>query len=97
MDRCKNMCFNLVPVYYGGRPVTTRGVPNISNDYYFQCYASASINDCGYRQANTIEELCNNCKKYNYIKPLSKEEIQKKYGSREVLVVTTSGWHYKTL
>ncbi|WHH58457.1 hypothetical protein [Petroclostridium sp. X23] len=100
MDRRKNMCFNIVSIYYGDRPLATRGKPSESKDYYFRCYASAGSNDCGYRQASTIEDLCNGCKKYNYIKPLTKEEIREKYYAgkqREVMVVSTSGWHFKTV
>lgn len=100
MDRRKNMCFHIVPMYYGDRPVSTRGKPNESKDYCFRCYHSADKNNQDYRQANTIEDLCSGCKKYNYIKPLSKEEIVEKYYSgkqREVLVVSSTGWHFKTL
>lgn len=100
MDRRKNMCFHLVPIYYGDRPVATRGKPNESKDYYFQCYLSADKTNQDYRLASSIEDLCNGCKKYNYIKPLSKEEIIQKYYSgkqREVLVVSSSGWYFKTI
>ncbi len=100
MDRVKNMCFDIVPIYYGDRPVSTRGKPNESKDYYFQCFASAEKGGPSYRQANTIGELCDGCKKYHYIKPLTKEEIRKKYYAgkqREVLVVSTTGWHFKTV
>lgn len=100
MDRRKNMCFHIVPVYYGDRPVSTRGKPNEGKDYYFQCYHSADkkIEDC--RTASSIEELCEGCKKYQYIKPLTPDEIREKYYSgkhREILVVSTTGWHFKTL
>ena len=100
VDRRKNMCFHLVPVYFGDRPALTCGKPNESKDYYFQCYHSSGKNDCGYRQASTIVDLCNGCKKYNYIKPLTKEEIREKYyggKQREVMVVSTSGWYFKTV
>ena len=100
MDRRKNMCFHIVPVYYGDRPATTRGKPNESKDYYFICYVSADISIQDYRQASTIEELCNGCKKYEYIKPLTKDEIREKYYNgkpREVMVVTTTGWHFKEI
>lgn len=99
MDRRKNMCFYIVPVYYGDRPNSTRGNPNESKDYYFQCYVSAENNQ-DYRKANTIEDLCNGCKKYHCIKPLTKEEIREKYyqgKSREALVVSSTGWHFNTL
>lgn len=93
------MCFHIVPVYYGDRPASTRGKPNESKDYYFKCYVSSEgLQD--YRQAGTIEELCNGCKKYCYIKPLSKEEIREKYYAgkpREVMVVSSIGWYLKTL
>jgi hypothetical protein len=100
VDRVKNMCFDIVPIYYGDRPVSTRGKPNESKDYYFRCYRSAGENDPFYRQAGTIMELCSGCKKYRYIKPLSSDEIRTKYYSgqlREVLVVSSTGWHFKTL
>ena len=95
------MCFWLVPVYYGERPVSTRGKPNESKDYYFECYHK--VDDPGIyntARANSIEELCVGCKKYDYIKPMSKEEINEKYyknKSREVLVVSRQGWHFKTV
>ncbi len=94
MDRVKNMCSDIVPIYYGDRPSSTRGKPNESKDYYFRCYRSAGDNDPFYRQANTIPELCSGCKKYHHINPLSKEEIREKYYTgkqREVLVVSTTG------
>ena len=97
MDRCKNMCFHIIPIYYGDRPVTSRGKPNESKDYYFQCYESAE--NAPYRTANSIKELCNGCKKYYYIKPLAKEEIKEifyKGKSREVQVVSSNGWHFET-
>lgn len=100
MDRRKNMCFHIVPVYFGDRPVTTRGKPNESKDYYFQCYLSADKRIQDYRQANAIEDLCNGCKKYCYIKPLSKDELREKFYDgkpREILVVSTSGWYFKQL
>ena len=99
MDRRKNMCFHIVPVYYGDRPASTRGKPNKSKDYYFQCYHSAG-KEQDYRQASTIENLCGGCKKYLFIRPLSKEEISQRYYSgkpREVLIVSSTGWHFKTL
>lgn len=100
MDRRANMCMHIVPVYYGERPAITRGKPNESKDYYFKCYHSCTPEGCGYRQASNIEDLCNGCKKYNYIKPLTIEEIKDKYyggKSREAMVVTKSGWYFKTL
>jgi len=99
-DRRKNMCFHIVPVYFGDRPSLTRGKPNESKDYYFQCYISADKKIQNYRQANTIEDLCNGCKKYHYIKPLTQDEIREKYYKgehREVMVVSTSGWYFKKL
>lgn len=98
MDRRKNMCFYLVPVYYGERGIASRGKPNESNDYYFLCYVSASPEHCGYRRAENIEDLCNGCKKYFHIKPLTKDEIRDKFYNgkpREVMVVSTTGWHFK--
>ena len=97
VDRRKNMCFHIVPIYFGDRPVTTRGKPNESKDWYFKCYHSAERGKEDYRQAPTIEDLCNGCKKYQYIKPLSKEEIHKRYGPRQVMVVSRNGWHFKSL
>jgi len=100
MDKRKNKCFHIVPVYYGDRPVSTRGKPNESKDYYFRCYASAVKGGPDYRQANTINDLCDGCKKHYHIKPLTKEEIKEKYysgKSQEVLVVSSTGWHFKTL
>jgi hypothetical protein len=44
--------------------------------------------------------LCGGCKKYLFIRPLSKEEISQRYYSgkpREVLIVSSTGWHFKTL
>lgn len=98
MDRRKNMCFHIVPIYYGDRPVSSRGKPNESKDYYFQCYVSAENNQ-DYRKSNTIEGLCNGCKKYHYIKPFTKEEIKEKFykgKTREVQVVSSNGWHFET-
>jgi hypothetical protein len=100
MDRKKNMCFHITPIYFGDRPVTTRGKPNESKDYLFRCYVSANEKIECYRQATTIEELCNGCKKYLHIKPLTKEEIKEKYYGgkpREVMVVSTSGWYFKEI
>ena len=100
MNRRKNMCFHLVPVYYGERSAITRGKPNESKDYYFQCYFSADKLIQDYRQSSTIEELCNGCKHYYYIKPLTKDEIHEKYYAgkkREVLVVSSNGWYFKVL
>jgi hypothetical protein len=100
MDRCKNMCFHIVPVYYGERPSSTRGKPNESKDYYFQCYVSANKREADYRRANTINDLCNDCKNYLYIKPLTKEEIKEQYyngKSREVMVVSQTGWYFKEI
>lgn len=79
MSRVKNMCFNIVPIYYGDRPATTRGKPSEGNDYYFQCYVSANKVQEDFRQSENISELCDGCKKYMYIKPLSKDEIREKY------------------
>lgn len=96
MDRCANMCFHIVPIYYGDRSINTRGKPNEGKDWYFRCYVSAKETD--YRQANTINDLCKDCKKYLYIRPLTKDEIREQYyngKSREVLVVTTTGWYFK--
>lgn len=93
------MCFYIVPIYYGDRPSSTRGKPHESKDYYFRCYYSADKGE-DFRQAGTIEDLCSVCKKYYYIKPLTKAEIKEKYYAgkpREVLVVSSSGWHFKTL
>lgn len=75
-DRVKNMCYHIVPIYYGDRPASTRGKPNESNDYYFKCYVSAEFM---YRQANTIKELCTGCKKYEHVRPLTKDEIFKRF------------------
>ena len=100
VDRRKNMCFHIVPVYYGDRPATTRGKPNESKDYYFICYVSADKNIQDYCKAGSIEDLCNGCKKYEYIKPLTKDEIREIYYKdkpREVMVVTTTGWHFKEI
>ena len=100
MDRRKYMCHNIVPVYYGDRPASTRGKPNESKDYYFLCYASATNNDCGYKKSRNIEELCSGCKKYYHIKPLSKEEIRERFykgKQRDVMVVSKKGWHYKEI
>jgi len=94
------MCMHLVPVYFGDRPAATRGKPNESKDWYFRCYHSAERGGADYRQAATIEGLCNGCKKYTHIKPLTKEEIRERYYNgkpREVLVVTTTGWHFKEI
>ena len=33
MDRRKNMCCRIVPIYYGDRPAATRGKPNEGKDY----------------------------------------------------------------
>ena len=99
-DRRKNMCIHIVPVYYGERSVVTRGKANESKDYYFQCYHSADSKLQSYRQANTIEELCNDCEKYCHIKPLTPDEVREKYYKgqhREVLVVSTTGWHFKEI
>lgn len=96
-DRRKNMCFHIVPVYCGDRPVSTRGNPNESKDFYFQCYVSAKNNQ-DYRQSNTIEDLCNGGKKYHYIRPLTKEEIKERFYNgkkREVQVVSSNGWHFE--
>ena len=100
MDRTLNMCFHIVPIYYGVRGIATRGKPNEGGGYYFRCYYSAGKDDPFYRQSNTISDLCTGCKKYKHIKPLSKEEIKSKYYQgkpREILVVSSTGWHYKTL
>lgn len=100
MDRRKNMCHNIVPVYYGDRPANTRGKPNESKDYYFLCYDSATNNDCGYRKSRTIEELCKGCKKYNHIKPLTKDEIRERFYNgkrRDVMVVSKNGWNFKEI
>jgi hypothetical protein len=94
------MCFHLVPVYYGDRPATTRGKPNEAKDYCFRCYFSADKSIQDYRQSSSIEELCNGCKRYFYNKPLTREEIREKYYAgkpREVLVVSSTGWHFKAL
>ena len=91
------MCYHIVPIYFGDRPATTRGKPNESKDYYFRCYHSAETGKADYRQAATIEDLCNSCKKYQYIKPLSKEEIHQRYGPRQVMVVSRNGWYFKNL
>ena len=98
MDRRKNMCCRIVPIYYGDRPAATRGKPNEGKDWYFRCYASYDIQTEVYREANTINDLCDGCKKYLYFKPLTKDEIREKYYSgkpREVMVVTKTGWHFK--
>lgn len=100
VDRRKNMCVHLVPVYYGERPACTRGKPNESKDYYFQCYVSADKRIQDSRIAGTIEELCESCPKYYHVKPLTKEEIKEKFYSgkdREVMVVSTTGWHFKKI
>jgi len=98
MDRRKNMCIHIVPVYYGDRPASTRGKPNEGKDFCYQCYHS-SQGGCGYRQEKDIEKLCHGCKKYHYVKPLTKEEIRERYYNgkkREVLVVGILGWHFET-
>ena len=100
MDRRKNMCHFIVPVYCGNRPAMTRGKPNESKDYYFLCYSSATNEDCGYRKSRTIEELCSGCKKYYHIKPLSQDEIRERFYNgerRNVMVVSRNGWHYKEI
>ena len=75
-DRKKDVCVHIIPVYYGDRGVGTRGNPFTSKDYYYECYVSEDKNKGTHRQANNIEELCEGCKKYLYIKPL-KEETKK--------------------
>lgn len=97
MDRRKNMCYHIVPVYCGDRPISTRGNPNESKDYYFQCYMSAE--NAMYRQGKSIEELCNGCKYYHHVRPLTKEEIKERFykgKTREVQVVSSNGWHFET-
>ena len=97
MDRRKNMCFHIISMHTGDRPQSSRGKPNEGKDYYFQCFVSAE--SATYRQANTIEELCNNCKKYHYIKPLTKEEIKERFykgKTREIQIVSNNGWHFET-
>jgi hypothetical protein len=99
-DRKKDVCFHITPVYYGDRGVATRGNPFTSKDYYYECYVSEEKNKSTHRQANNIEELCKGCKKYLYVKPLTKEEIREKYydgKDREVMVVTTTGFYFKKI
>jgi len=100
MDKVKNMCFHLVPLYVGDRPANTRGKPNESSNYYFRCYMSAGKDDPFYREARDIYSLCNACKKYYHIKPLNAEEIRERYfrgEKREVLIVSRNGCKWKTL
>jgi hypothetical protein len=73
------MCSELIPVYYGERGIATVGKPGTGKDYLYICYHSADINGPPYRKANTIGDLCNECKKYNPVKPLTKEEIREKF------------------
>ena len=70
VDRKKDVCVHIIPVYYGDRGVGTRGNPFTSKDYYYECYVSEDKNKSTHRQANNIEELCEGCKKYLYIKHL---------------------------
>lgn len=96
MDKRKNMCFHIIPIYYGERPISSRGKPNESKDYYFQCYESAE--NSPFRQANSIEELCNGCKKYHYVKPLTKEEIKERFykdKSIDVFILSSTGWYFE--
>lgn len=72
-DRKKDVCVHIIPVYYGDRGVGTRGKPFTSKDYYYECYVSEDKNKSTHRQANNIEELCEGCKKYLYIKHLKEE------------------------
>ena len=94
------MCIHLVPVYYGDRPEATRGNPNESKDYYFKCYTSVNFLEQDYEQAESIEDLCDGCKKYCYIRPLTSDEIREKFyngKSREIMVVGKNGYHFKTV
>jgi len=97
-DREKEKCFHLVPEYYGERPASTRGEPSSKGDWYFKCYHTAEFKINDYRHSNSIIKLCNGCKKYLYIRPLTAEEIKQKYyngKSRQVLVVNKNRWYFK--
>ena len=93
-DREKNKCYNLIPVYYGDRPVATRGEPNSNGDWYFECFMGE------YRWDNTISGLCDKCKRYLHLKKLTKEQIKEKYYNNkdsEVLVVNKTSWYFKKI
>ena len=96
-DREKCKCFYLIPVYYGERPINTRGEPSSKGDWYFECNRTGDLLP---RRENTIQDLCDGCKKYDYIKPLTEKEFRDKYYNckkRQVLVVNTHSCHFKVV
>lgn len=97
MSREKNVCRHVVPVYYGDKGIGTRGDPfKGARDYYYECH----FTNAGYIKASTITKLCDGCNQYDYIKPLTKEEIKEKYyggKDKEVMVVSSYGYYFKKI